>query len=82
MNLGAIIAFLKGALSGGSGASVGPSSSRLLFAIVVVASVGWLTGDLIFQGISANWVAAFTALLGAAATGYVGGKFADKPPAS
>ena len=79
MNFTALLAFAKGALSGGVGVQT-PSASRTLLAIVVGAAICWLTGDLIFEGMTGNWVAAFSALLVAVGGGYVGGKFADKTP--
>ena len=81
MNLAALLAFAKQAFSGStpSGAQT-PSASRSLFGIVVGAAILWLTGDLIFEGMSLNWVAAFTALLTGVSGGYAIGKFADRPP--
>ena len=82
MNVLAAVAFAKDALSGQTHTGErAPSASRTLFAVVVVAALGWLTGDLIAQGMTANWVASFTALLASVSGGYAVGKFADRPVA-
>lgn len=80
MNFTAILAFAKGAFSGGPPGAQTPSASRTLLAVVVIAGVAWLTGDLIWQGISANWVAGFGVLAGCVSGGYAMGKFADRAP--
>jgi hypothetical protein len=81
MNLTAVFQFAKGALSGTTPQGApNPSSSRLLAAVVVACGCGWLTGDLIVEGMTGNWVLAFGALLSAVTTGYTVGKFADRPP--
>ena len=81
MNLAALLAFAKQAFSGSTptGAQT-PSASRSLLGLVVGAALLWLTGDLIFEGLTLNWVGAFSALLTAVSGGYAIGKFADRPP--
>lgn len=80
MNIAALLVFAQGALSGQTRTGdKSPSASRVLFAVVVGAAVGWLTGDLIVQGMTVNWVASFTALLASVSGGYAVGKFADRP---
>ena len=54
------------------------SSKRIAYITVIFSSIGWMTSNLIAEGMTANWVLAFQSLLAAVGAGYISGIFSEK----